>query len=160
MLNANKEWIRANLIFDYYWREHPELNAGAGYIGWAIDDGVDDMLPAIKSDIMLSRGKFVLNVDAKYYGRAMQQQFDKRAIHSDNLHQIFTCVKNKEAEFSNLPHEVSGLLLYAKADEEIQLDAKYRMSGNRIGVKTFDLGQSFEEIRAQLDGVARARFQA
>ena len=53
----------------------------------------------MRSDVVLSRGGCVLIVDAKYYAHATQRQFDKHAVHSANLHQIFTYVKNKEAEF-------------------------------------------------------------
>lgn len=145
-------------ILEYYRREHPRLNASASYIGWALDDGFDDMLPAMKSDIMLSRGNVVLIIDAKYYKNTMQQQFDKHTVHSNNLYQIFTYVKNKEAELADVPHEVSGMLLYARTDEEIYPDGVYQMSGNQISVKTLDLDQPFESIRAQLDAVADAHF--
>ena len=116
------------------------------------------MLPAMKSDIMLSQGGNVLIIDAKYYSHTMQQQFDKRSVHSGNLYQIFTYVKNKEAELAGVPHEVSGMLLYAKTDEEIQPDGVYHMSGNQISVKTLDLDQPFERIREQLDAIADAHF--
>lgn len=118
------------------------------------------MLPTMKSDIMLTQHHRMLIIDAKYYGHTMQQQFDKRTIHSGNLYQIFTYVKNKEAELAatGRSHEVSGMLLYAKTDEEIQPDGTYRMSGNRISVKTLDLNQPFESIRAQLDAIAETHF--
>lgn len=147
-------------LLEYYRREHPELDASASYIGWALDGGFSDMLPTMKSDIMLTQHHRVLIIDAKYYGHTMQQQFDKRTIHSGNLYQIFTYVKNKEAELAatGRSHEVSGMLLYAKTDEEIQPDGTYRMSGNRISVKTLDLNQPFENIRAQLDAIAETHF--
>ena len=47
-----------------------------------------------------------------------------------NLYQIFTYVKNKDAEFGDEPHRVSGMLLYAATDKAIQPDNSYRMSGN------------------------------
>lgn len=145
-------------ILEYYRREHPDLDACASYIGWALDDGFDDMLPAMKSDIMLSRGNTVLIIDAKCYSRTMQQQFDKRTIHSNNLYQIFTYVKNKEAELAGVPHEVSGMLLYAKTDEDMQPDGIYQMSGNQISVKTLGLDMPFEEIKSQLNSIADDHF--
>ena len=147
-------------ILEYYRQEHPELNASASYIGWVLDDDVDDMLPTMKSDIMLSRGGTVLIIDAKYYSHTTQQQFDKHTIHSNNLYQVFTYVKNKEAELvkADVPHEVSGMLLYARTDEEIQPDSKYKMSGNQISVKTLDLSLPFSEIRLQLDSIAEEHF--
>ena len=43
-------------------------------------------------------------------------------LHSGNLYQIFTYVKNKDTEFGDEPHRVSGMLLYAATDEAIQPD--------------------------------------
>ena len=147
-------------ILEYYRREHPELSAGASYISWALDDGFGDMLPAMHTDITLTRGRTVLIIDAKYYSHTTQQQFDKQSVHSGNLYQIFTYVKNKEAELASTheQHSVSGMLLYAKTDEEIQPDGVYQMSGNQISVRTLDLNQPFETIRSQLDGIAEAHF--
>ena len=34
----------------------------------------------------------------KYYGKMMQEQFDKQTIHSGNLYQIFTYVKNMDKD--------------------------------------------------------------
>lgn len=88
----------------------------------------------------------------------MQQQFDKRSVHSGNLYQIFTYVKNKESELANVPHEVSGMLLYARTDEDVQPDGVYQMSGNQISVKTLGLDTPFEGIKKQLDEIADTHF--
>ena len=45
------------------------------------------------------------------------------------------------------------MLLYARTNEEIQPDNTYMMSGNRIGVKTLDLGCVFSGIACQLNEV-------
>ena len=68
----------------------------------------------------------------------MQSNFDKRTVHSANLYQIFAYVKNKQIAFERAGEsvEVSGMLLYAATDEEVQPDVTYRMSGNQIGVRT------------------------
>ena len=154
-------------ILEYYRREHPELRAEAPYIKWALDDdprgtgaigGALDMLPAMHSDVMLSQGNDVLIIDAKYYVHATQRHFDKHTYHSGNLYQIFAYVKNKEAELAGTEHTVSGLLLYAGTDEEVQPSGTYLMSGNRIGVRTLDLDQPFEAIRAQLDAIVEEHF--
>ncbi|WP_315898215.1 5-methylcytosine-specific restriction endonuclease system specificity protein McrC [Berryella wangjianweii] len=154
------EKLYEKFILEYYKHEHPELSAGAPYITWALDDGFSDMLPAMHTDITLKQGRTVLIIDAKFYSSSMQQNFDKQSVRSGNLYQIFTYVKNKEAELASTPgsHSVSGMLLYAKTDEEIQPDGIYQMSGNQISVKTLDLDQPFEAIRSQLDGIAEAHF--
>ena len=147
-------------ILEYYEAECSIARASSPQIKWALDDGFGTMLPVMQSDIVLSHGNRVLIIDAKYYTRATQRSFDVATIHSANLYQIFTYVKNKEAELADKEHEVSGMLLYAKTDEEIQPDGVYQMSGNQISVRTLDLGLPFEGIRQQLDGIAESHFKS
>ena len=141
-------------ILEYYRKEHPEIKANASQIPWQLDDGFDEMLPVLQTDIMLTCQEKVLIIDAKYYAETTQQRFDARTVHSGNLNQIFTYVKNKEAELSGKNHEVSGMLLYARTDEEVVPNHEYRMSGNRIAVRTLDLSGDFVSIRHQLDEIA------
>lgn len=145
-------------ILEYYRKEHPEITANASQIPWQLDDNFSDMLPVMQSDIMLSQGSKVLIIDAKYYEHTTQTQYDKHTLHSNNLYQIFTYVKNKEYELREEQHEVAGMLLYAKTEEEIQPDHKYRMSGNKVSVKTLDLNLDFLEIRQQLDDIVKEFF--
>ena len=144
-------------ILNYYRKEYPQLSANSSQIKWALDDGFDEMLPGMQSDIMLTKKHTnnALIIDAKYYAQNTQSQFGKRAVLSNNLYQIFTYVKNKDAEFGDAPHKVSGMLLYAKTDADIQPDdLSYNMSGNTIHVKTLDLNCEFPEIKNQLNAIA------
>lgn len=145
-------------ILEYYRKEHPEIKANASQILWQLDDDFSAMLPIMQTDITLSRGNTVLIIDAKYYERTTQVQYDTHTLHSNNLYQIFTYVKNKEAEFGDIPHEVSGMLLYAQTDEYGQPNHVYRMSGNKIIVRTLDLNCPFKEIAAQLDSIVSEYF--
>ena len=140
-------------ILEYYRKEHPELTANASQISWQLDDEFSDMLPVMQTDIMLTKEERVLIIDAKYYEHTTQKQYDKHTLHSNNLYQIFTYVKNKEYELRDKPHEVAGMLLYAKTEETIQPNHNYKMSGNQISVRTLDLSLDFEEIRKQLDEI-------
>ncbi len=145
-------------ILEYYSQEHKELTASASRIPWGLDDGNDSMLPVMQTDIMLSKGEKTLIIDAKYYSSSLQQHFGITTIHSGNLYQIFTYVKNKEVELKDKPHEIAGMLLYARTDEELYPDNEYLMSGNRIGVHTLDLNLEFSGIRKQLDELAKSFF--
>lgn len=144
-------------ILGYYQREHPELKAYSPQIAWQVTDGYRTLLPTMQSDIVITNkaAKKTLIIDAKYYTHNMQMKapYMTQTLHSGNLYQIFTYVKNKEAEFGNEPHQVSGMLLYAATDEAIQPDNRYRMSGNQISVKTLDLNRNFSEISAQLNRI-------
>ena len=145
-------------ILEYYIKEYQTLNVSASQIPWALDDGIGTMLPVMQSDIMLTKGSKVLIIDAKYYTHTTQVQYDTYSLHSGNLYQIFTYVKNKEAELADKPHEVSGMILYARTDETIQPDNEYKMSGNRISVRTLDLKREVSEIAAQLNQIAESQF--
>lgn len=145
-------------ILEYYSRHYPELSVSASQIPWSLDDGIGTMLPVMQSDIHLQRGNTVLIIDAKYYSHTTQSQFDKHTIHSNNLYQIFTYVKNRSYQFGEEKNTVSGMLLYAKTEEEIQPDNVYQMHGSQISVKTLDLNQPFAEIANQMDRIVESHF--
>ena len=145
-------------ILEYYRKEHPAIKASASQIPWQLDDDFSSMLPVMQTDIMLSKGNTVLIIDAKYYGHTTQSQYGVHTLHSGNLYQVFTYVKNKDAEYGDEPHTVSGMLLYAQTDEMVQPNHTYQMSGNKISVRTQDLNCPFKEIAAQLDGIVEEHF--
>lgn len=116
------------------------------------------MFPVMQSDIHLQKDNTVLIIDGKYYSHTTQTQYDKHTLHSNNMYQIFTYVKNRDYDFGGEEHKVSGMLLYAKTEEEIQPDNVYQMHGNQIAVKTLDLNLPFKDIAKQLDAIAAAYF--
>lgn len=142
-------------ILGYFQREHPEIKAYSPQIAWQVTDGYRTLLPTMQSDIVISnrKTKKTLIIDAKYYSHNMQTKapYMTQTLHSGNLYQIFTYVKN----WSAAPDEtISGMLLYARTDDGIQPDNDYQMSGNQISVKTLDMDSDFTEIAAQLDAIA------
>lgn len=143
-------------ILEYYKKHYPQIKTSASQIDWALDDGISTMLPTMQSDIMLSHKKGAVEktliIDAKYYAHTTQVQYGVHTLHSNNLYQIFTYVKNKATKGG----EVSGMLLYAKTDEEIYPNNEYQMSGNTITVRTLDLNCDFEVISKQLNAIADA----
>lgn len=143
-------------ILEYYRAEHPGI-ASSPQIDWAISEGTDFLLPTMQSDIVLEKGNKVLIIDAKYYAHTTQYYFEKNKIHSANLYQIFTYVKNKVA--TDPDKEIEGMLLYAKTDEAVQPNSKYVMSGNKISVRTLDLSVDFQQIKDDLDKIAEEFIQ-
>jgi 5-methylcytosine-specific restriction enzyme subunit McrC len=150
-------------ILEYYAQEFGERIKGfssrAAQIPWQLDDGYGALLPVMQTDITLTYGHQILIIDAKYYRRTMQtNHVGGQTLHSGNLYQIFTYVKNKEAQLSGTGYKVSGMLLYAKTDEKIIPDNVYQMSENQISVKTLDLNQEFTEIEKQLKQIVKDHF--
>ena len=147
-------------LLEYYRKEHPELSANASQIAWQLDDSENQLLPKMQTDIMLSQRNNILIIDAKYYSHMTQQQYGTNTLHSNNLYQIFTYVKNKEFELKDCEHTVSGMLLYAQTDENIIPNNTYQMSGNQIAVRALNLNQDFSGIAEDLDSIIEKHFLA
>jgi 5-methylcytosine-specific restriction enzyme subunit McrC len=138
---------------EYYLFHHRELSPGANLVRWDLDEPspLRGQLPQMTTDITLRRGGRTLIVDAKYYGKTLQEHFaGKQTIHSGNLYQILTYVKNEDKGRNG---SVSGLLLYAQTEAEAQPDLDVVIQGNRIGAKTLDLNQPWETIAERLEEV-------
>lgn len=143
-------------ILEYYRKEYPSLNVSAAQIPWWLDEESDSLLPVMQSDITIKQGNRVLIIDAKYYSRNTSTRFEKRTLISGNLYQIFTYVKNLDKDRNG---NVSGMLLYAQPDDDLVLDSSYKMSGNKIAVKTLNLDLPFKDIAQQLDKIVLNEFQ-
>jgi 5-methylcytosine-specific restriction enzyme subunit McrC len=149
-------------ILEYY-KYHFKgiLTVNSTQIDWDYDESQSiaiEFLPKMQSDIMLTHkesGKTLI-IDAKYYTHSMQTgQFNKKTFHSNNMYQIFTYVKNYDTKNDG---SVSGMLLYAKTDDEVNPDGEFIMSGNKISVKTLDLNLDFKYISLQLNDIVSKEF--
>ena len=154
-------------ILEYYKKHYKYLRPNAKEVYWDIPIDDDNpvvnsepmikFLPKMKTDIMLTCEGKTLIIDAKYYENTMQEHYDKSKIHSDNLYQIFTYVKNYDKDNTG---NVAGLLLYAKTEDDIiKYPLKYKIGGNPIGASTLDLNKDFSEIASQLDQIVEEYFE-
>ena len=146
-------------ILEYYRRHHTYLQADALQVRWALDEQTDRdslrFLPIMQTDIALRRGEKTLIIEAKYYSNPLQSQYGNHTLHSGNLYQIFTYVKNMDPGGTG---NVCGMLLYAKTGSTISPDWNYSMNGSRISAKTLDLNADFPAITHQLDQIAESVF--
>lgn len=146
-------------VLEYYKVHHKDVSANTEHIEWDIDlekSPVIDFLPAMKTDITLRKDNHVLIIDTKYYGSALQYNFNKATIHSNNLYQVFSYVKNEDIGNTG---DVEGVLLYAKTHEEISPNLDAFFGKNRIRVKTLDLNKEFMDIARQLDCIYKSSFE-
>lgn len=121
----------------------------AANVYWALDEGSrTEMLPKMKTDVTIAYRNEIIIIDAKYYSRTTQVYHGHHSIHSSNLYQIFSYVKNRQLYNKDIP--VRGVLLYARTAAEIQPSSEFHMSGNTIQVKTLDLNCDFSFIETQL----------
>lgn len=156
--DAHMYQIYEKFLLGYYRREWPSLRAAPEQVHWALDDGVDVLLPTMQTDITLRSGNTVLILDAKFYAQIAQERYGRETIRSAHLYQIYSYVKNRDAAFGDRPHAVSGMLLYAATKEAMRISHTYSMDGNSIAVQTLDLSRPFSEIAAELDGIANRFF--
>ena len=149
-----------HFVLEYYRKEYAgRLVANASVVEWAFDNKENSkgllFMPKMQSDIMLKYGGQTLIIDTKYYGKALQTQYEKVTLHNANLYQIMAYVNNED-KFNT--GKVSGMLLYAKTQESISPDVDVVIKGNRYLVNTLDLNLDFLQIRKQLDGIVTTVF--
>lgn len=144
-------------ILEYYRVHHPYLTeVKASQITWDLEGdtplSIMKFLPTMQSDVFLRMDDKIVIIDAKFYNKTMQQQFDKHTLHSNNLYQIYSYVKNQDKENTG---NVSGILLYAKTDEALTPDCQFNMGGNMIAAQTLDLNTDFKFIAKALDEIPK-----
>ena len=157
-LDDNMAGLYERFVREYYKQHYGKrLEVSAAEVKWDVSGNTKEKgikyLPKMRTDIMLRDRKDrqrVHIIDTKYYSRQMQYRFDKPTYHSQNIYQIFAYVKNEDATSGG---DVSGMLLYAKTDEDIDADGQVELGGNVFSVRTLDLNRSFSEISAQLDQI-------
>lgn len=146
-------------LLEYYRQHYPALHATNKGIAWDIPEDTDPamirLLPGMHSDITLHGNGLTLIIDAKFYQHALSSYMSKQMLHSANLYQIYTYVKNEDKSGSR---KVSGLLLYARTTEETVPFLSVVMGGNQIRVQSLDLNRSFREISSALDSIVISAF--
>lgn len=147
-------YLYEKFILAYYIRHFPKLKPNASEIKWADLYSEDcSLLPIMRTDITLTSEDNTksLIIDAKFYNDSLQKHHEKKSIISGHLYQIFAYVKNKS--LLDKTKKVSGLLLYAKTEFDMQPKAKYSLSGNVISVDNLDLSKNFYVICEQLNNI-------
>ncbi len=142
-------------ILEYYRQHFPILHASDKAIQWDIPEDTEpkmiQLLPGMHSDITLRHHGLTKIIDAKFYKHSLSTYMDKQMLHSANIYQIYTYVKNEDKTASG---NVSGLLLYARTTKEAEPLMSVMMGKNRIETKSLNLNQTFSEIAKTLDDIA------
>ena len=142
-------------ILEYFKFHYKDLRASASKVEWNVEkeNSMIKLLPKMQTDITLYYKDRILIIDAKYYSNMYQNNplFNKNTFKSNNLYQIFTYVKNKDREKSG---KVSGILLYAKTEENDEQWAEYDMDGNKIIISNIDLSDNFDKVKLHLNRIA------
>jgi 5-methylcytosine-specific restriction enzyme subunit McrC len=106
-----------------------------------------EFLPLMKTDISITSKDRKIIIDAKYYKECLQEHYNKETIRSSNLYQLFTYVKNAEAQGGSA-RNCEGILIYPTVQKEADLN--YMMESHKISIKTLNLNQNWKRISDDL----------
>ena len=148
------ERLFEKFVLEYFKKHHPEAKPlGGKQIRWKTKT-TSNILPIMKTDIILTIGKRTLIIDTKYTSKSMNDYHETKKIHSDHANQIALYVTNYDIGHTGT---VDGMLLYAKTQEDVVPDDEDTLiDGNVLYYKNIDLNQDFEGIKQQLDSIVNS----
>jgi len=141
-----------NFVFNFYKTHRADLSIRRERIYWQANSSSDPelrFLPTMKTDISV-RSKLAektLIIDAKFYKETFQKYYDSETIHSANLYQIFSYLKNLEAR-GGPDASADGMLLYPVIDRSVRLTYDLPRHSNQIC--TLNLAADWKEIHREL----------
>ena len=109
-------------ILNFYKKEFADLTVHSPNIFWDKDDEFEhqgeDLLPIMKTDIVLQNKEKQLIIDAKYYADALisRNEIEVKKYRSFHLYQIFSYINN--SKFDGVK---AGMLLYPVVDKDIEI---------------------------------------
>ncbi|MFM7009522.1 MAG: 5-methylcytosine-specific restriction endonuclease system specificity protein McrC [Betaproteobacteria bacterium] len=104
-------------------------------------------LPNMRVDVFLRSPQRRIIIDTKYYANALQSYYDVESLHSGNLYQLFSYLRNAaggDADFDG----ATGMLLYPCAGRA--LDEAFDIQGHPVKVATLDLAIPWTQIEDRL----------
>jgi 5-methylcytosine-specific restriction enzyme subunit McrC len=137
-------------LYNFYRIECKQATVSRGNIDWCAvseDDPSLVYLPLMRTDIVFKRPGRTLVIEAKYYQQTLQSYYDSETVHSGNLYQLFSYLKNLEVRAGQDAH-AEGMLLYPLVQKPLRL--RYEISGHIVRICTVDLNGKWSDIRQEL----------
>ena len=141
-------------VRNFYRREQSDFRVKSERIDWQDVETTESdrrFLPSMKTDVSLESAERKIVIDTKYYASTLQSYYDSETIHSSNLYQLFTYLKNLQIDEDR---QLEGILLYPTVGTS--LDLRYRIHGHAMRVVTVDLDTDWRAIRDRLLGLLAA----
>jgi 5-methylcytosine-specific restriction enzyme subunit McrC len=114
-----------------------------------LDESAMNYLPVMQTDVCLIGHARKIILDCKYYKETLQQNYSKASVHSQNLYQIFSYLKNKESDPGW--EQCEGILLYPVVQQTVRLT--YNIQGHRCQISTINLNQEWQDIEKEMLGI-------
>ncbi len=144
-----------NFVKNFYKKEQKKYWVKGEHIYWnaqPLDDGTLDRLPRMETDISLYGAKRKIVIDTKYYKEALKKRYDTEKLHSGNLYQMFTYLKNLAAK-GGVNANCEGVLLYPTVNYE--LNEAYQIDNHKLSIRTVDLDRHWVDIKTRLLSIIR-----
>ena len=123
------------------------------WFGNPLDDESADYLPIMKPDIVLGNEKRKIVLDTKYYKQALKENWNKKTISSANIYQMFSYMRNLEAQNSEYKG-CDGILLYPTVDPTFK-GAAWELHGHKLYVKFINMNQDWKLIHDDLIAIIK-----
>lgn len=139
-------------ILEYFRYHYPELRASSPQVKWNLqEENFIEFLPKMQTDIVVKYNNKELIIDAKYYSKSLQKQYNKETYRNNNINQIFTYVKNEDYKNTG---DVSGMLLYAKTESENLGWQEMKLTNNIFIITDLDLSSEFSAVQDKMNKIA------
>jgi 5-methylcytosine-specific restriction enzyme subunit McrC len=156
--DARLESIFEAFVRNFYRSEQSiyRLQDGTERLEWDLNEPAspsdEPYLPGMYPDMTLRSDTKTIVIDAKWYKSTfgVSHVSDRRKIHSSNLYQLFSYLKNLERS-EGTDAKAEGILLYPQVDEAASL--RYEVQGHTMRICTIDLNQPWLGIEASLLGL-------
>lgn len=141
-----------SFIFNFFRIERPDLDIRKERIYWHASSSGDPYLrylPSMETDISVRDKPHTktLIIDAKFYKETFQSYYDRETVHSSNLYQITSYLRN--LEYRDGPDsKADGMLLYPVVEKSVRL--AYELNGHSMQICTINLAADWQDIRREL----------
>ncbi len=140
-----------DFVRNFFKMEQQEFRIAGRVLDWDLEEceGSDlSYLPRMETDIWLRSPTRTIVIDTKFYKKTFAtNRYGQQKIHTANLYQLFSYLKNMEGRPP--PDDTAeGILLYPLTSESV--DLSYRIQGHKVSVCTLDLSKPWREIHLDL----------
>ncbi len=140
-----------NFVRNFYRLEQSQYKVRREEIVWdfiPLNEEDEDYLPVMQTDVTLESNQKKIIIDTKFYQNTYQVNYGKVTLHSGNLYQMFSYIKNVENRGGEKNANCEGILLYPTIKEE--LNKSYKHKSHKIHLKTVNLNQEWIKIENRL----------
>lgn len=151
----DKEMARLFEVFvrNFYRKECSQyFDVSSDEIEWIaepISESGLDLLPKMRTDVTLRSNTRKIVLDAKFYSNTLSSYYGSQKLHSTNLYQLYSYLRNLEESSDDvLNRNCEGVLLYPTTQKEV--DESFMLGSHKVHIATVDLNQDWRSIHNRL----------